>query len=96
MFAVILTYKKPMEEVERHTPAHRAFLDECVAQGLLILSGRQTPPAGGVVIMKAESREKLDALLAEDPFYKEGVADYQVYEFNPGKYQPALKELIEA
>lgn len=96
MFAVILKYKKPLEEVERHTPAHRVFLDECVAQGILIMSGRQTPPTGGVVIAKADSREQLEALLAKDPFQVEGVADYEIYEFTPGKYQPVLKELIEA
>jgi hypothetical protein len=47
MFAVVLKYKKPLEE-------------------------------------------------AEDPFSIEGIADYEIYEFTPGKYQPVLKELIEA
>lgn len=95
MFAVILKYKKPLEEVERHTVAHRAFLDRYYAQGILIMSGRQTPPTGGVVIANAKSREQLDAILAEDPFHIEGIAEYEIYEFTPGKYQPVLKELIE-
>jgi uncharacterized protein YciI len=95
MFVVILKYKKPMEEVEHHTVAHRAFLDHYVAQGLLVMSGRQTPPTGGVIIVNAKSREHLDAMIANDPFHKEGVADYEVYEFTPGKYQPALKELLD-
>lgn len=96
MFAVILTYKKPMEEVERHTVAHRAFLDEYYAKGVLVMSGRQTPPTGGVIIAKAQTREQLDAILAQDPFAIADVADYEVYEFIPNKFQPVLKELIEA
>jgi uncharacterized protein YciI len=95
MFAVILKYKKSLEEVERYTASHRAFLDRYYATGILIMSGRQTPPTGGVIIANAKSREQLDAMLAEDPFNTEGIADYEIYEFTPGKYQAALKELIE-
>lgn len=96
MFAVILKYKKPIEDVERYTAAHRAFLDEYYAKGILIISGRQTPPTGGVVIANAESRAQLDEILAQDPFAIEGIADYEIYEFVPTKFQPALKALIEA
>jgi hypothetical protein len=32
------------------------------------------------------SREELDSVLAEDPFYRERLAKYQVIEFNPTKY----------
>ncbi len=95
MFAVILEYKKPMEDVERHTPAHRAFLDEYYAQGVLLMSGRQTPATGGVIIAKAADRQQLEAIFAKDPFNKEGVANYQYYEFTPTKFQPELKTLIE-
>lgn len=94
MFAIILKYKKSMDEVERHTPAHRAFLDRYYEKGILIMSGRQTPPTGGVIIANAKSREQLDAILAEDPFNIEDIAEYDIYEFTPGKYQPILKELI--
>ena len=95
MFAVILTYKKPFEEVERHTATHRAFLDENYAKGVLIMSGRQTPPAGGVIIANVANRQEAEALFAQDPFFKEGVADYQYYEFTPNKFHPALKALFE-
>jgi uncharacterized protein YciI len=49
MFAIILEYKKPIEEIERHTAEHRAFLDEYYAQGVLVMSGRQTSAKGGVI-----------------------------------------------
>lgn len=94
MFAVILKYKKPIEDVERHTPAHREFLDRYYAQGVLLISGRQNPPTGGVILAKAESRERVMGIFAEDPFMTEGVADYEFYEFTPTKFQPFLADWL--
>lgn len=94
MFAIILKYKKPIEDIERHTPAHREFLDRYYAQGVLLISGRQNPPNGGVILAKAESREQVLAIFAEDPFMTEGVADYEIYAFTPTKFQPCLKEWL--
>ena len=96
MFAVILTYKTSQEEIERHTPAHREFLDRYYASGVLLISGRQNSQRGGVILARTESREALDKILAEDPFAVAGVADYAVYEFTPAKFQPCLKEWLEA
>lgn len=96
MFAVILEYKKPIEEVERHTVAHRAFLDEYYAKGILVMSGRQTSAKGGVIIANAANRQQVEEIFAQDPFNIEGVAEYQYYEFTPNKYHPALKVLVES
>lgn len=34
-------------------------------------------------MMKAESREAVNAIIAEDPFHINGIADYQIVEFTP-------------
>jgi uncharacterized protein YciI len=94
MFAVILSYKKPIEDVERVTPAHRAYLDDYYAKGVFVISGRQTNQQGGVIIAKSESKEALESILALDPFKIEGIAEYTVYEFSATKAQPLLSELI--
>ncbi|MDE6094920.1 MAG: YciI family protein, partial [Muribaculaceae bacterium] len=39
MFIAILTYKKPLEEVDRFLQAHRDFLAEHYAAGDFIASG---------------------------------------------------------
>ena len=62
MFIAILTYKKPLEEVDR-------FL--------------QTPRIGGVIMIKAENRTAVDAIIAKDPFNINGIADYQIVGFTP-------------
>lgn len=83
MFIAILTYKKPLSEVDRFLTAHREYLAKHYAAGDFIASGPQSPRVGGVIMMKAESREAVDAIIAEDPFHINGIADYQIVEFTP-------------
>ncbi|WP_297891362.1 YciI family protein [Shewanella sp.] len=95
MFVVSLTYKKPIAEVEPHLAAHICYLDECYAKGIFIASGRKVPRTGGVILAKAESRAALEAILQQDPFYLEDVAEFEVIEFIPTKTAPGLEALIE-
>ena len=83
MFIAILTYKKPLEEVDRYLQAHRDYLAEHYAAGDFIMSGPQTPRVGGVIMMKGENRTAVDAIIAQDPFKINGIADYQIVEFTP-------------
>ena len=81
MFIAILTYKKPLEEVDRYLQAHREYLAEHYASGDFIASGPQTPRIGGVIMMKGKNRTAVDAIIAQDPFKINGIADYQIVEF---------------
>ena len=95
MFIAILTYKKPLEEVDRFLQAHRAFLTEHYAAGHLISSGPQTPRKGGVIMLKADNRAAVDAILAQDPFHIHDIADYQIVAFIPTKFcHEDLKALL--
>ena len=95
MFIAILTYKKPLEEVDRFLQAHRAFLSAHYAAGHLITSGPQTPRVGGVIMLKADNRAAVDAILAQDPFHIHDIADYQIVEFTPTKFcHEDLKNII--
>ena len=57
MFIAILTYKKPLGEVDRYLAAHREYLARHYAAGDFIASGPQTPRVGGVIMMKAYADE---------------------------------------
>lgn len=83
MFIAILTYKKPLSEVDRFLTAHREYLAKHYAARDFIASGPQSPRVGGVIMMKAESSEAVNAIIAEDPFHINGIADYQIVEFTP-------------
>lgn len=94
MFAVILTYVRPLEEVDQSLAAHRAFLTQFYADGFGIASGRQVGAAGGVIVAHAPSRAALDAELAKDPFKVKGLARYDIYEFEARTVHPALKGIV--
>ena len=83
MFIAILTYKKPLNEVDRFLAAHREYLAKHYTAGDFITSGPQNPRVGGVIMMKTDSRTAVDAIIAEDPFHINGIADYQIVEFTP-------------
>lgn len=95
MHIILVTYKKPIEDVEAYTVPHREFLDTLYAQNILLISGPQVPRTGGILIARAgKTKEELMDILKQDPFYTEGIADYNIIEFNPVKHHPALKDLL--
>lgn len=96
MFIAILTYKKPIEEVDRFLQAHRDYLAEHYAAGDFIASGPQTPRIGGVIMIKADNREAVVSIIVQDPFNINGIADYQIVEFTPTMFlNDNLKNILE-
>ncbi len=83
MYIVSITYRCGMETVEANLDAHITYLKAQYEKGYFIASGRKVPRTGGIILAEMPSREALDAVLAEDPFATEGVADYEVTEFIP-------------
>jgi uncharacterized protein YciI len=82
---------------EQRDPAmiaeHRAFLQKGYERGDFLVSGPTIPPTGGFLIARAESREKLDALLSDEPFVKAKLMRFaRITEFNPVQHQPFLQE----
>jgi uncharacterized protein YciI len=94
MFLLLSRYLKPLDEVEKWVAEHRAYLDRHYASGGLVVSGPQEPRVGGVIVTGELSRAEVDALLAEDPFVREGVAQYEAIEFHGTKRTAALDSLL--
>jgi uncharacterized protein YciI len=90
----LLTYKVPIEEVECVTPAHREFLDRAYKANNLLVSGPQAPRKGGVIVSLVKTRDEVDEIIKSDPFNLEGIADYNVFEFQALKFHPALESLV--
>lgn len=96
MFIAILTYKKPLSEVDKYLAAHREYLARHYAAGDFIASGPQTPRIGGVIMMKAESRTDVDIIISQDPFYINDIADYLLVEFTPTMFKnEELEQIIK-
>lgn len=95
MFVVTLTYEKPLDVVDGLLTAHIQYLKEFYEKGVFVLSGAQVPRKGGVILAKAESREALLKILAQDPFSIGGAARYDVIEFVAGMAAPVCAGLVE-
>lgn len=83
MFIAILTYKKSLSEVDKYLQAHRDYLAEHYAAGDFIASGPRNPRIGGVIMIKAADRDVVNAIISQDPFNINTIADYQIVEFTP-------------
>lgn len=95
MFIVSLTYKKPIEEVEKYIKEHILFLDKYYAQKKFIFSGRKNPRIGGIILAYNLSEIELENVLKEDPFHKYEIAEYEVTEVVPSKYALEFESFIE-
>ena len=80
MFVVLLRYPNP-SAVEPHRADHRAFIKRGVEQGRILVSGPMEPRTGGVIVATVSSRAEVDALIAEDPYHRAGVATHEPIEF---------------
>ena len=93
MFVAISVYLKPLEELDQLYPAHFEWLRKHYELGRFLSSGPRVPRIGGVLIARAESREEFLSILDEDPFQQNGIAQYDVFEFNPGPLPRRSAEL---
>ena len=94
LFIVILEYIVPIETIDSHRAEHLSWLNKYYQEGLFIVSGRQAPLKGGVIVAKAASKKVLQQILSEDPFAIHSLANYHIYEFTPTKYKDGLSDLL--
>ncbi len=79
-FVLISRYTAPLEQVEALVPAHRAYLEEQLARGIFVASGRRVPWTGGVIVAQG-TRAEVEAAVAADPFTQAGVAETELVEW---------------
>ncbi|MHC4840571.1 MAG: YciI family protein [Planctomycetota bacterium] len=80
-FVVTISYIKPMDVVEEHTPAHREFSGNLANDGFLKASGPFSPRTGGMLICAAADKAAVEARLSSDPFWVHEVAIYDIREW---------------
>ena len=73
---VVLKYKFPLERMLQSIDKHRAYLATLHQAGKLIASGPFVPRTGGGLLVRVEDEAELKAILANDPFEIEGLAEY--------------------
>jgi uncharacterized protein YciI len=81
LFVVELIYKAELREIDAHMPEHMRFLERHYASGHFVVSGRKIPRDGGIILALAKHRDEIEAIMRDDPFVANGLADVRVTEF---------------
>lgn len=96
MYLIDITLKTdiiPAGQSEALLAGHRAWFAKYFEQGYFLLIGPYLDRSGaGVIIARADSRAQLDAMLAEDVYWADKLADYQVREFQANLIAKQLHE----
>jgi uncharacterized protein YciI len=90
MFIILLTYTKPLDEVDRHLAAHKAWVRQGFEEGVFILSGGQRPRTGGALLALGDNRSAIQSRVDHDPFVQAGVATAVVIEVVPSTLDDRL------
>jgi uncharacterized protein YciI len=77
VYLMISTYTRPLEEVDAARADHLKFMDALDAAGHVVGAGRQEPAVGGIVLLRTESADEAQALMADDPYVLRGLAEYR-------------------
>lgn len=96
MFVIVLTYIKPLEEVDKFIALHIEFLERQYRAGIFLASGARVPRTGGVILATCDDKTKLLEILKHDPFSLAQVAEYDCIEFTPSKMREGFAEFIHA
>ncbi len=95
MFIISLSYKKDISEVEKFIEPHVRFLDKYYTDKKFIFSGRKHPRTGGVILVRDVDKETLNEIIKQDPFYQNDIADYDITEVIPTRYDEGFAGFIE-
>ncbi|MFM0135870.1 YciI family protein [Caballeronia grimmiae] len=90
MYVINLRYTGALAEIDDALEEHRAFLERHFAAGVFVMAGPKVPRDGGVIIATGVDRERLDAIIAEDPFARQQLAHYDITEFKATRLAPGL------
>jgi uncharacterized protein YciI len=95
MFVIELVYKADLSAIDAHMAAHMRFLKKYYAAGNFLVSGRKIPRDGGIILAVGRNREEIEAIAAEDPFCRRGLADARIVEFRASQRADDIQARIE-
>jgi uncharacterized protein YciI len=96
MFVIELIYKADLAAIDRHMTAHVAFLKKYYAAGHFLVSGRKIPREGGIILAVGKDRAQIEAIVREDPFHAEGLADFRIIEFRESQRADDIQQRMAA
>ena len=95
MFVIELIYKAALAEIDAHMTAHVKFLNKYYASGHFLVSGRKIPRDGGIILAVGKSRKVIEGIVAEDPFFEHGLAEFRIVEFRASQRADDIPKRVQ-
>lgn len=95
MYIIDLNYIVPLEQLDAHMTNHVKYLHKYFKQNTFVASGRKVPRTGGIILALADSKEEVERIISEDPFFIHKLAEFTITEFQTSQMHPQLKPLIK-
>jgi uncharacterized protein YciI len=96
MFVIELLYKADLAAIDAQMKPHVAFLEKHYDAGRFLVSGRKVPRDGGIILAIGDSRAQIEAIMRDDPFCAQGLADFRVIEFRASQLAPDMPKRLKA
>lgn len=94
LFVIILRYLVSLEKIDALMPRHVAYLNKHYATGDFLVSGRQVPRTGGIIIARGKDRDAVEQLVKADPFVKQKLASADIIEFKASQVGKGLERWL--
>jgi uncharacterized protein YciI len=95
MFVINLNYIVPLEQLDAHMGDHMKFLNKYYKEDVFVASGRKVPRTGGIILAMGKTKEEVEDIIKEDPFYIHKLAEFTVTEFLASQVHPKFKTLLK-
>jgi uncharacterized protein YciI len=95
MFVINLNYIVPLEQLDAHMGDHMKFLNKYYKENVFVASGRKVPRTGGIILAMGKTKEEIEDIIKEDPFFIHKLAEFTVTEFLTSQVHPKFKTLLK-
>lgn len=96
MFVIELIYEADLAKIDANMASHVRFLNKYYEAGNFLVSGRQIPRTGGIIIAVGQDRDQIEAIVREDPFVVKKLATYRIIEFRSSQFARDIQQRVEA
>ena len=96
MFVIELVYEADLAKIDANMAAHVTFLNKYYEAGNFLVSGRKVPRDGGIIIAVGPDRDRIEAIIREDPFVVRKLATYRIIEFRNSQFARDIQQRVEA
>lgn len=96
LFLIQLTYIKELDEIDNLMKIHVAYLKKYYKLNKFIVSGRQVPRKGGIILCYADTLNEVKTIINEDPFMIHSAARYKIIPFLTSMYSKSFGSVLNS